>query len=131
MSVDDFFPKVILHIAKRIFSKREFNSLRVDDIVHDWEAFLPRGPPRVRKLISWAPSLEGVLKFNIDGATRDRLARQHLMVLVGCVQIAKGPFFFCFLSMQAFWDLMRQKCWLFWRRSDFCGFLSWQAHSKK
>lgn len=62
MSVDDFFPKVILRIAKQTFSKREFNSLRVDDIVHDWEAFLLRGPPRVRKLISWAPSLAGVLE---------------------------------------------------------------------
>ena len=45
--------------------------MRFDDVFHNWEATLYCGPCMSKRIKSWIPPLEGVLKFDVDGVTRD------------------------------------------------------------
>lgn len=69
-STENLLPKVILRIAKWASPKRKFNSLKVDGIMHNWEASFSCGFHKVKNALSCSPPADDVLKFNIDGSTR-------------------------------------------------------------
>lgn len=55
------------------FSRSEFESLRMDGVLHNWEASLFCG---IKKVVSWVPCTGGMLKF-VDGAARWKLVGRH------------------------------------------------------
>lgn len=88
----------------------EFESLRVDGVLRNWEASLFCGVKKMRKVFSWAPPSEGVLKFNVDGTTGGNLGQR---VLVGCFTIVKALCCLYSQSMWVVWSLMRPRLLLF------------------
>ena len=50
-----------------ISSWNDFDYLRVDGILHDWEASLLCRMSKVKKMVLWDPPNDGVLKSNVDG----------------------------------------------------------------
>lgn len=58
---------VHMSIAKWVSCWSELDNVRMNGVLHNWEASLLGGPPRVRKLVSWAAPSPGVLRFNVDG----------------------------------------------------------------
>lgn len=67
---ENLLPEVILRIAKWASPKSKFNSLKVNGIMHNWEASFICGFHKVKNALSWSSPADNVLKFNIDGATR-------------------------------------------------------------
>lgn len=59
-----------LCIAKWTSITKDFDSLKVEGIYHNWEASFYCQSFKERKVESWAPPSEGVLKFNVDGLVR-------------------------------------------------------------
>lgn len=61
---------MFLKIAKWALPTKDFSCVRFDDVLHNWEASFCCGLIVAKRLMSWIPPLEGVLKFNVDdGAT--------------------------------------------------------------
>lgn len=50
-------------MAQWISSRDDFDSCRVDGVLHNWEASVAF--PRLKKMVSWASPSEGDLKFNL------------------------------------------------------------------
>lgn len=63
---------VLLRMAKWVLARSEFGILRVEGILHNWVASLLSTPFKVDRVVSWAPIRDVVLKFNVDGAARDK-----------------------------------------------------------
>lgn len=55
---------VLMHIAKWVSIRKEFDSSRVEGIFHNWEASLYCRRSKER--------LEGGLKFNVEGSARGK-----------------------------------------------------------
>lgn len=62
----------LLRTAKWASSRRELHNLRLDDIMHIWEAIFPSSVPRVKRFMLWVQPLDQVLIFNADGAARGK-----------------------------------------------------------
>ena len=45
--------------------QKDFCDLKIDDIVHNWEACMHLGSCKSRKKVAWCSPV-GVLKFNVD-----------------------------------------------------------------
>lgn len=62
-----------LGIAKWASSRKEFSTVRFDNVLHNWEAVLGCGLHIVRRSMSWVPPpLDGALKFSVDGEARGK-----------------------------------------------------------
>lgn len=71
--MEDLLSRVLLRIAKRASPRREFYSLKFEDVLHNWDASFKWGPYVSRRIMTRVPPIEGILKFNVDGATRGKL----------------------------------------------------------
>lgn len=61
-----------MRIAKWASSRKEFSTVRFDNVLHNWEAVLACGLHIVWRLMSWVPPLDGALKFSVDGEARGK-----------------------------------------------------------
>lgn len=59
---------VIVRIAKWVPCRSDFDRLRVDGLLCNWEASLHSGISKKNIALLWCSSIQGVLKFNVDGA---------------------------------------------------------------
>lgn len=64
--------QVLMCIARWASTKDEFDSIALGGILHNWEAPLVRDGRKAAISILRAPPSIGVLKFNMDGATRGK-----------------------------------------------------------
>ena len=64
--------RVTLTIANWALVRKEFSNFNLNDILFSWEACMGSGSTTVRRTVSWSPPPHGVLKFNVDGATRGK-----------------------------------------------------------
>lgn len=72
MPVEDAVLSVSRRIAKWASSREEFGSLRVDGMLHHWEASLHCVFWKNNISVSWSPPFSK-LKFNDDGVTKGKL----------------------------------------------------------
>lgn len=72
MVVKDIVHLVFVQIAKWVSSKKEFEKLWVDEVLFNWKVSLYSAASKVRKMDFCVPPSQGVLKFNVDGATRGK-----------------------------------------------------------
>lgn len=70
--MEDLSHLVMVLISKWASFKSKFDSLRVEGVMHNWEASLSCGVNKVKKVVHWVPSIVGALKFNVDGATKGK-----------------------------------------------------------
>lgn len=123
MPVEDEFSLVFVCIAKWASMREDFDSLKVEGIIHNWEASLYCRRVKEKILVSWIPPREVVLKFHVDGEARGKLdpagiggvLRNHLGVVLAIFSIRWEG-----------WSSMRQRCWLFFKHFNL--FLR-QSHS--
>ena len=71
-SVEDLSLLVVVRIANWAAFKSEFDSSKIDGVLHNWEASLLCGVKKAKKVFFWAPPIGGVLKFNVNGAARGK-----------------------------------------------------------
>lgn len=71
VAVDDLEQLVVVQIAKWT-SFKEFDTSKVYDVLHKWEASLYCGVKKVKKVVHWVPPNVGVLKFNVDGVAKGK-----------------------------------------------------------
>lgn len=71
MPVEDVVQLLLRQIAKWTSSGEEFDSLRVNGIMHNWEASLLCMFQKESILLYWSPPF-GQLKFNVDGAAKGK-----------------------------------------------------------
>lgn len=50
--------------------RKDFSNFNLNDILFNWEACMGCGPSKVRRSVPGYPPPGGVLKFNVDGASR-------------------------------------------------------------
>ena len=60
-------------IGKWTMESKEFKFHNINNILVNWEACMVCGSSRSISLARWCLPLEGVLKFNVDGASRGKL----------------------------------------------------------
>lgn len=51
---------------------KECCGINVNDILFNWEACLPFGSSKRRRIVSWDACSHGVLKFNADGTAKSK-----------------------------------------------------------
>jgi hypothetical protein len=59
-------------MAKWAMVRKEFSSFSINDIYVNWKACMVCGLPKVRRSTLCSPPPLGVLKFNVDGATKGK-----------------------------------------------------------
>lgn len=67
--VEDLLLLVVVRFANWASFKSEFHYLRVDGVLHNWEASLSGEVRKMKKVVSWVPPLEAEVKFNVDGGS--------------------------------------------------------------
>lgn len=67
-----------MHIAKWVSTMTDFNSLRIDGFLNNWEASLLCVSSKVRKRVLWASPDEGILMLKKTRA--DRYWRCYVIV---------------------------------------------------
>ena len=72
-SVIDLIDNVAFRIAKWASIRKEFTNIYLNDIIYNWEACMGCLPFKERRSVPWSSPLFGVLKFNVDGASRGKL----------------------------------------------------------
>lgn len=77
----------LLRTAKWASLRREFHNLRLDDIMHNWEAIFPSSVPRVKRFMLWVQPLDQVLIFNADGAARGKPSPMGIGVLSNIIVV--------------------------------------------
>lgn len=58
-----FLHQVFVRKAKWASTRNEFDSLRMDDILYNWEVSHLCGPSKVRNVVSWSSPSIGVLNL--------------------------------------------------------------------
>ena len=71
--VVDLIEKVAFRIAKWASIRKEFTNINLNDIIYNWKACMGCLPFKERRFVPWSPPPFGVLKFNVDGASRGKL----------------------------------------------------------
>lgn len=67
-SVEEVVHMVIVRIAKWVSCRSDFDRLRVDGLLCNWEASLHSDISKKNIALLWCSPIQGVLKFNVDGA---------------------------------------------------------------
>lgn len=96
--MEDEFSLVFVCIAKWASMREDFDRLKVEGIIHNWEASLYCRRAKEKILVSWVPPREVVLKFNVDGVARGKpdpigigvVLRNHLGVVLAIFSIKAG-----------------------------------------
>lgn len=73
---------VFVSIAKWVSYRCEFDDLKVNEVLFNWEASLLGGYLNRRKMAYLVPPIQGVLKFNIDGAAGDKSGNAGIGVVL-------------------------------------------------
>lgn len=71
-SLSELIATVTLAIAKWALIRKEFSDFALNDIMVNWETCMKCGPVKGRRVAQWSPPPLGVLKFNVDRATRGK-----------------------------------------------------------
>lgn len=72
LSVEEMEHLVFLRIAKWVSCWKEFDAMRVEVMLRNWETSLLCAAPTVSKRVVWDPPSMGALKFNVGGAARGK-----------------------------------------------------------
>ena len=67
---------ITLTITKWTLIRKKFSNFTLNDILINWEACMGCGPVNVRKSLIWSSPPHGMVKFNVDSATRVSQGRQ-------------------------------------------------------
>lgn len=62
--VEDLLHQVFVRKANWASTRNEFDSLRMDDILYNWEVSHLCGPSKVRKVVSWSSPSISVLNLS-------------------------------------------------------------------
>ena len=68
----DLISKVTWRIVEWAMVGKEFSNSNHNDILYNWEPCLGVGLLKVRISITWSPPPLGLLKLNMDGASRGK-----------------------------------------------------------
>lgn len=77
LHVDALLLVVDLRVAKWLLVRKEFINVRIDEVIHNWEACMKCGPTRESIASIWNPPPLGSLnslKFNVDVAARGKFS---------------------------------------------------------
>ena len=64
-----------------VYHPKEFSNFNLNDILSNWGACMECGPVKEKRSVLWSPPHYGVLKFNVDGASRIKLGPARIGVL--------------------------------------------------
>lgn len=95
LSVDDILHVVTLRMAKWASLRNEFDSLKVEGILHNWEASLLCGLSKDRRVLHCTPPPVVTVNLNVGGVTRGKLGLAGYLV---CLALAIGEFLCIFLK---------------------------------
>lgn len=72
LHVDALLLVVDLGVAKWLLVRKEFINVKIDEVIHNWQACMKCGPTRESIASLWNPPPLGSLKFNVDVAARGK-----------------------------------------------------------
>lgn len=65
--MEDILVLVEMQIIKWISSRSDFDNIRVNGVLQNWQISLMCGISKIKKVVLWGPLSGGVLRFNVDG----------------------------------------------------------------
>ena len=68
----ELISQVTLKIARWALARKKFSNLNMNDLLSNWGACMVCCPLKERRSVFWSPPPNGVLKFNVDGASRGK-----------------------------------------------------------
>lgn len=101
---------MLVHINKWASSKDEFDGIRICNIFHNWEACLCAGSSKMPRMVDWTPLKEEILKFNVDGAAREKPRPAGIGVGLHNSLREVMVMFSKHVGMWVLWNPMRQRC---------------------
>lgn len=85
--MEDILVLVEMRIIKWISSRSDFDNIRVNGVLHNWQISLMCGISKVKKVVSWGLLSGGVLRFNVDGWLEESWGQRMLGVYFVTVMV--------------------------------------------